>query len=243
MINHSCMPGWPLRIIRVPQENSKTVHCVSCSETQQTISVAQYPGYENNDRSTPMPRPCTGPKLGPFPSCPSDGVATYSERLKVGYRWFDTHNETPAFPFGHGLSYTSFDYSALQTSSHSISVKVKNNGTRPGAEVAQLYLGFPPHSGALEWSGVRKRMWHNSMSLCVIACHCVAGEPPRVLKGFVKTAVLGAGESKSVHFPLRERDLSIWDVKTHNWAQQSGEFKVYVGASSRDIRATGTFTV
>ena len=81
------------------------------------------------------------------------------------------------------------------------------------------------------------------VSLCVIACHCVAGEPPRVLKGFVKTAVLGAGESKSVHFPLRERDLSIWDVKTHNWAQQSGEFKVYVGASSRDIRATGTFTV
>eukprot|EP01043_Picozoa_sp_COSAG02_P048926 COSAG02_NODE_4861_length_4892_cov_3.521594_3_plen_542_part_00 len=185
------------------------------SETQQMISVAQYPGYENNNHFTPMPRPCTGPKLGPFPSCPNDGVVTYSERLEVGYRWFDAHNEAPRFAFGHGLSYTTFEYSGLQTSHSSVSVRVTNNGTRPGAEVAQLYLGFPMH----------------------------AGEPPRVLKGFVKTPVLGIGDTETVHFPLRERDLSIWDVETHDWAKQSGTFKVYVGASSRDIRATGSFGV
>ena len=86
------------------------------SETQQTISVSQYPGLRNGDPATPMPRPCTGPLLGPFPSCPVDGVVTYSERLEVGYRWFDAHAEAPAFCFGHGLSYSTFSYSTLRLS-------------------------------------------------------------------------------------------------------------------------------
>jgi len=94
-------------------------------------------------------------------------------------------------------------------------VDVANNDTAPGAEVAQLYLGFP----------------------------AAAGEPPKQLKGFFKTAVLAASAKASVSFRLKDRDLSIWDVGAHDWARQSGEFKVFVGASSRDIRAAGSFSV
>ena len=90
-------------------------------------------------------------------------------------------------------------------------------------------------------------------ALCA-SCTCVsapqylgfpaaAGEPPLQLKGFVKTAVLPSGGAAVVTFPLRPRDTSTWDVATHAWKQQAGVFSVAVGASSRDIRATGTFTV
>ena len=116
-------------------------------------------------------------------------------------------------------SFTSFSYSNLQTpkssSQPSVTVDVTNNGSRHGAEVAQLYLGFPP----------------------------AAGEPPRQLKGFFKTPVLAPGAMTSVSFVLQERDLSIWDTASHGWAKQRGVFDVFVGASLCDIRATGSFTV
>ena len=137
----------------------------------------------------------------------------------VGYRWYHHHQVTPAFCFGAGMGYTTFSFANLKTSETggnvTVSVDLTNTGGTAGAEVAQLYLGFPMH----------------------------AGEPPRVLKGFVKTPVLRIGNTETVHFPLRERDLSIWDVETHDWAKQSGTFKVYVGASSRHIRVTGSFAV
>jgi beta-glucosidase len=144
----------------------------------------------------------------------ASATSVYSEKLEVGYRWYDAHHVRPAFPFGHGLSYTSFTYSNLKASATSISVSVTNSGDVPGAEVCQLYLGFPS----------------------------AAGEPPQQLKGFVKTAVLAAGAATVVNFALRGRDLSIWDVVTHGWQEQKGAFKVGVGSSSRDIKAVGTFT-
>jgi beta-glucosidase len=105
--------------------------------------------------------------------------STYTEKLEVGYRWYDSHKVEPKYAFGHGLSYTNFSYSGLKVSGTDVSVTVKNVGATHGAEVAQLYLGFPPS----------------------------AGEPPQVLRGFQKlhlapgseataTFELGAGVSK-----------------------------------------------
>ena len=151
----------------------------------------------------------------------------YSEEMLIDYRWYNAHGVVPAFAFGHGLSYTSFAYSDLQISSSSIgihsvnsvptvTVRVTNSGKRAGAEVAQLYLDFPSS----------------------------ARTPPRQLKGFVKTAVLQPGEAVDVTFLLQPVDISVWDSDvTHDWVVAKGEFSVMVGASSQDIRLTGSFAI
>jgi beta-glucosidase len=141
-------------------------------------------------------------------------ISVYEEKLEVGYRWYGAHGVVPRWPFGHGLSYTRFAYSKLQASASAVSVDVANTGRVAGAEVAQLYLGFPK----------------------------TAGEPPRQLKGFQKTAVLHPGETATVRFPLSDRDLSIWDDVQHRWAKQAGTFQVFVGASSGDVRLTSSFS-
>jgi len=111
-----------------------------------------------------------------------NGISTYSEGLEVGYRWYSAHGATPAFAFGHGLSYTQFEYSDLRIQERSISCVVKNIGEVDGAEVPQLYLGFP----------------------------AAANEPPKQLKGFTRVT-LKAGASTTVSFKVTDRDLSIWD--------------------------------
>ena len=143
-------------------------------------------------------------------------ISVYSEKLEFGYRWYDAHKVTPAFPFGHGLSYTKFAYTSIKASSTEVSVTVTNSGSVAGAEVAQLYLTFPA---------------------------ATTGEPPLQLKGFVKTGILAGGAATTVTFKLRERELSIWDVTTHAWSKQPGAFTASVGTSSRDIRLTAQFTV
>jgi len=140
--------------------------------------------------------------------------AAYSEALLVGYRWFDAKGVAPQFPFGHGLSYTTFLYSNLQITGLIVSFDVKNTGMRAGQEVAQLYLGFPSS----------------------------AGEPPKSLKAFQKTT-FAAGATVSVKFTLSDADVSVWDATTHAWKVVSGTFNVYIGSSSRDIRLTGSMMV
>jgi beta-glucosidase len=145
-----------------------------------------------------------------------NGKATYTEKLLVGYRWYDTHNVKPAFPFGHGMSYTTFGYSnlAVDAAGAKITVDITNTGKLLGAEVAQLYLGFPAS----------------------------AGEPPKQLKGLQKLT-LAPGTKQTVTFDLTDRDLSIWDITVHQWKKISGDYGVFVGASSRDVRQTGKLTV
>jgi beta-glucosidase len=148
-----------------------------------------------------------------------NGETEYLERLLVGYRWYDAKNVAPLFPFGHGLSYTTFAYSNLQivgslAKGITISINVTNSGDIAGHEVAQLYLGFPSS----------------------------AGEPPSVLRGFKKHH-LHPGQTKVAKFTLIERDVSIWDVDSSAWSVVSGTFNVMVGSSSRDIRAKGTFKI
>jgi len=148
------------------------------------------------------------------------GHATYSEGLQVGYRWYDANNITPRFPFGFGLSYTTFGYSNLVVSAVSPSGQVQvgfdltNTGTHAGAEVAELYLGFP----------------------------AAAGEPPKLLKGFQKIT-LSPGQTQHLTFNLDWEDLANWDATARGWIVTPGTFQVMVGASSRDIRLTGAFSV
>eukprot|EP00928_Gymnodinium_smaydae_P037442 TRINITY_DN25992_c0_g1_i1.p1 TRINITY_DN25992_c0_g1~~TRINITY_DN25992_c0_g1_i1.p1 ORF type:complete len:838 (-),score=104.78 TRINITY_DN25992_c0_g1_i1:517-3030(-) len=142
----------------------------------------------------------------------------YKERLKGGWHIYD--GKPVAYPFGHGLSYTQFEYSAEHnwipsgSEARQLRVRVKNTGSVPGAEVVQLYLRFP---------------------------HEEADEPDMVLRGFEKTPVLRPGDSHEVVFILKARDLSVWDTSTHSWRQPVGRFVTMVGASSRDMRLCGAF--
>ncbi|CAO3667725.1 unnamed protein product [Rhizopus stolonifer] len=147
----------------------------------------------------------------------SDNIV-YREKLQMGYKWFDSQNITPQFPFGHGLSYTSFKYSNLKVSSNSTSVSasisIKNSGSLDGAEVVQAYLGFPES----------------------------AGEPPKLLRGFEKVFIK-KGKKETVKFTLGSTELSIWNTDSNAWEIPSGKFTLYIGASNRDIRKSATFSL
>jgi beta-glucosidase len=143
-----------------------------------------------------------------------DRTATYSEKLNVGYRWYGTHGVRPAFAFGHGLSYSSFEYDNLHVANTEVRFTVRNTGSVAAVEVPQVYLGFPK----------------------------VAGEPPMQLKGFARTK-LAPGESQVVSVPLTDRSVSIWATDTHSWTKVKGEFSVMVGSSSSDIRLSATMVV
>lgn len=147
-----------------------------------------------------------------LPAGPAPLNAVYSEKLDVGYRWYATHAITPAFAFGHGLSYTTFSYSDVSVTPSAVDVTVTNTGSVTGKAVPQLYLGFPEASG----------------------------EPPKQLKGFTKVA-LDPGATTRVSFPLTSRDKSVWDASMHTWEEQRGTFNVYVGDSSESFAFSGSF--
>ena len=137
----------------------------------------------------------------------------YSEKLKIGYRWYDSQNIKPLFEFGYGLSYTHFKYSRLSvhtTPWHELLVtfQVKNDGQVAGVDVPQLYLGINDPN-----------------------------EPPKRLAGWDRLN-LQPGEEQTVRLVVSPQDQSIWDVANNAWKFVPGS-KVYVGASSRDIRLTG----
>ena len=142
----------------------------------------------------------------------------YSEGLNVGYRWYDARNVTPMFPFGFGLSYTSFAFSGLTVGAMAngvatVTATVRNSGTRAGTEVAQLYVANP----------------------------AADGEPPHQLKGFQRIT-LAAGASGTVTFQVRSRDLAHWDTATHAWKTTAGSYGILVGNSSRNLPLSGTLT-
>ncbi|KAK2030773.1 glycosyl hydrolase family 3 N terminal domain-containing protein [Colletotrichum zoysiae] len=171
---------------------------------------------------------------GPFPQ------DDFSEGLFIDYRAFDRDGIAPRYEFGFGLSYTTFEYASLSVSpvgkpaaglpdpsvaivqgghpalwedTYAVSAQIKNTGGLAGHEVAQLYVGIP-----------------------------VEGTPARQLRGFERVYV-EAGESTTVEFRLTRRDLSVWDVVAQQWRLPEGEYEVFVGASSRDLRLNGTFTI
>ena len=200
------------------------------------IVMAWYPGQENGNAlaqvlfgdvnpsgKLPVSIPPSASQVPTSTTAQWPGInlhASYSEGLEIGYRWYDTNNVTPLFPFGFGLSYTTFGYSNLTVSTVSPSGQVQigfdltNTGTLTGAEVPQLYLGFPT----------------------------AAGEPPELLKAFQKIS-LSPGQTQHVTFNLDWEDLANWNPVARGWIVTPGSFQVMVGASSRDSRLTGAFTV
>jgi beta-glucosidase len=198
--------------------------------------VAWYPGQENGNAlasvlfgdvnpsgKLPVTFPAAGNQIPANSSAQFPGVnghVSYSEQLQMGYRWYDANNVPPLFPFGHGLSYSTFAYSNLTVGAANpsgqvrIELDVENTGSRTGAEVVQLYLGLPS----------------------------AAGEPPKQLKGFRKIS-LAPSETAHVTFTPTWEDLACWDAVAHGWVVPLGTFQVMVGSSSRDIRLTGSFTI
>jgi beta-glucosidase len=151
--------------------------------------------------------------LGTFPG---DDKSTYSEGILVGYRWFDTRNISPKYPFGYGLSYTSFVYDQMQTNKTgytkkdliSVAVKIKNTGSLDGFETVQLYVSEPA-------SKVMK--------------------PVRELKAFKKVLV-PAGAEVDVSLEINVTDLAWFNEEEMKWVVNPGKYILAIGSSSQDIR-------
>ena len=153
------------------------------------------------------------PSSANFPS--DEHSAEYREGIYVGYRYFQTAGVDIAFPFGYGLSYTTFSYSGIKATEKDVSFTITNTGTVAGAEVAQLYVALP---GAQVF------------------------RPEEELKGFAKVQ-LEPGESKTVTIPLDDKAFRYFNVKTNRWEVEGGTYELRVGASATDIRLTATVTV
>lgn len=150
-------------------------------------------------------------------SYPGDSIRQeYKEDILVGYRWYDTKNIKPLFPFGYGMSYTTFDYGKAQISQKhmknnetlEISLKIKNTGNLKGKEVVQLYIGDEK---------------------------CSLLRPTKELKKFIKVD-LNPGEEKNISFNINAEDLKFYDNRVQKWIVEPGKFKAYIGSSSADIR-------
>lgn len=163
----------------------------------------------------------------------------YEEGIYVGYRYFETadsvgyfdseeftghefkngtvtgYEEVVQYPFGYGLSYTTFQYSDLKVSEKQVSFVIRNTGERDGAEVAQLYVSCPEGK---------------------------VFRPEKELKGFQKV-YLKAGESKTVTIPLDDKAFRYWNIKTNQWERETSGYHILVGSSSRDIRLEDTLFV
>lgn len=139
----------------------------------------------------------------------------YREGLYVGYRYYQTAGVPVAFPFGYGLSYTSFAYSELKADARSVTLTVTNTGSRAGAEIVQVYAAKPDAQ---------------------------IFRPAQELKAFTKVW-LEAGESKTVTLPLDDKAFRYWNTKTDSWEVEGGTYELRVGASSADIRLTAAVEV
>jgi beta-glucosidase len=142
---------------------------------------------------------------------------TYDEGLKVGYKWYDAEKKPVLFPFGFGLSYTTYSYTALQVTpgaTPTVTFKITNIGTRPGTEIAEVYAALPAS----------------------------AQEPPKRLVGFTRVT-LAAGETKTVSIAVDPKYLSIFDVAADKWKLLPGSYSFLVGGSSQDLPLTQAITL
>lgn len=143
----------------------------------------------------------------------------HEEDIYVGYRYFTTFNKAVSYPFGYGLSYTTFTYGKpivkATSDGFTASIVVKNTGNAAGKEAVQLYISAPRSK--------------------------VMSKPARELKAFAKTHTLQPGESQTLHFNVSTYDLASFNETLSEWQTETGKYKILFGASSEDIRSTGTF--
>jgi beta-glucosidase len=163
------------------------------------------------------------PVIAGSPSATNPFPVNYSEGLLVGYKWYDAKQLTPAFPFGFGMSYTTFAFANLKvangsSTSFQVTLDLTNTGTVSGAEVAQVYIAMPASTG----------------------------EPPKRLVGWQKV-FLQPGAQKQVSIQVNADDpthpLSWWDVTSNSWQITPGDYSVYAGNSSRNLTLAGTYHV
>src|ERR1700722_11388570 len=149
-----------------------------------------------------------------------NGTVQYSEGVDVGYRWYNAQKQTPLYPFGYGLSYTTFGFSNLHVGAlpaggaATVTATVTNTGNVAGADVAQLYVTDPAASG----------------------------QPPLQLEGFQRVS-LAPGASQTVTFPLTQRNLQYWNSTSNGWATSTGSYGISVGDSDANLPLTGTLAV
>lgn len=144
-----------------------------------------------------------------------NGRVRYEEGVMIGYRHYDAQGIAPLFPFGHGLSYTTFDLSDMQADADGVALSVTNTGDREGSTVVQVYLGpVTPEQG----------------------------RPHRVLRAFAKLR-LGPGDSRRVDIPLEPRDFARFDVDAQGWTVAAGQYRVEAGFSATDLRASAEVAV
>lgn len=176
------------------------------------ITAKNFPGKEFPEKKT------TG-MMG-MPAIPAE--VTYEEGIYVGYRYYNTFNVKPAYPFGYGLSYTDFKFSNLSLVSKTVdktitaTITVTNTGKVAGKEVVQLYVTAP--SGKLD-------------------------KPAEELKAFAKTGLLKPGQSETISFVLTPSDLASFNTATNSWVADAGTYTIKAGASSTDIRQTAGFVL
>jgi beta-glucosidase len=176
------------------------------------FSAKNFPGKEFPDKAT----------TGMFGMKQVPAEVIYEEGIYVGYRYFNSFSVKPAYEFGYGLSYTSFDYSPVKLNTSSFdgkltaTVTITNKGKVAGKEVVQLYLSAP---------------------------QVKLDKPSEELKGFAKTGLLQPGKSETLTFILNVEDLASFDTNTSSWIAEAGKYNVSIGASSLDIKSTASFNL
>jgi beta-glucosidase len=164
------------------------------------------------------------PSAKNFPGTPGEKPqkVVYEEEVYVGYRYYNTFNIKPAYEFGYGLSYTSFDYSKLTLSSSSFkdqitaTLKITNKGSVAGKEIVELYISAPVKT---------------------------INKPESELRAFAKTKLLKPGESETLTFLIKSAELASFDTQNSSWAAEAGKYAVKIGASSLNIKQAASFTL
>ena len=237
---HMDLPGGQNELIQaVAEANPNTVVVLNAGSPVhmpwinqvKAVLLAYYPGLEggravarlltgqvNPSGKLPVSFPHRLEDTPAYLYYPGQRQVFYGEGIFVGYRYYDTREVPVLFPFGHGLSYTSFEYSQLELPAQArigetvvVSLQVSNTGVRPGAEVVQLYVGDPQSS---------------------------LPRPAKELKGFRKV-VLQPGESQTLSFRLNNRAFAFYDPLRKDWLVEPGMFEILVGSSSADLRLKG----
>ena len=177
------------------------------------ISATDHPSTKNFPQE--MDNYTFRESLGWGAQIPGHDYTNHEEDIYVGYRYFDSFNKNVAYPFGYGLSYTTFEYSdaAVKVNGDvvTVSITVKNTGKVAGKEIAQVYVAAP--AGNIE-------------------------KPSHELKGFAKTRELKPGEKQTLTIQIQKRELASFDEANSQWITEAGQYAFQIGASSRDIRAT-----
>jgi beta-glucosidase len=175
-------------------------------------SAKYFPGKEFPDQAT----------KGNFGQRVVPAEVTYEEGIYVGYRYYNTFNVTTSYPFGYGLSYTSFTYQDAKINSKSFngkviaSVTIVNTGKVAGKEVVQLYVHAPGKD---------------------------MNKPAAELRGFAKTNLLQPGKSQTISFEITSGDLASFDTKAFSWIAEKGDYRVTIGSSSTNVKEAGVFNL